>query len=400
MIIKLKLKQIFLIALILICFGINFKINENDEIKWFYDFFDRLRKKPINSVMFYSVWVQGDNDFSKLRPIGGSDNFYLKWKNAFSSFLEAQKKYQLKTDPEFKAHLIIDRRTFFLHQDDLINFKKKYQDIFNYYFIEDLYQDEQDKIIRDQCLNGIGSICSDMVRSTKEAEDDLMIYMDVDLFTDSFQHRKELISSKAYGLEVDYRGIYQKVLIENDKISWNCDILITYLNPIESNIARKNLRKRMDEYYYRYSDINQRKERAKIEKIEDYFQNLKERVNLIFEYTDHYIDQNKIIMDVIGPGFWRDMFLQGIAKPYYDYKKISKTHLSWIDDNKNNSFRSIYTIKQLKPFYSDEDIKEYIEYRLMDYDVSFFKKGNINWIDLLDVELKKKELCLINTQIK
>ncbi len=403
---KNKLKfSIFLFSfLIIISIGSCFfyKINLEEDVDWFYDFFDRLRKKPIQNASIYSVWVQGDNDFSKLRPIGGSESFYQEWKKAYTALLKAQKKYQVNKDPDFKTYLIIDQRTFDLHKSDLIDLKEKYSASFDYFFIEDLYQDFDNKIIFDQCMNGIGSICSDMIRSTKKNNDDLTIYIDIDLFTNSFQHRKRLISSTIYGLDVDYPGIYHKVSRRGYILKWNCDLLITYLNSTDAHISRVLLRKKMEEYAYRYNDFSQRKDRAKFEKFDDYLSSLNERVDLIFLHGDHYIDQNKIILDVIGPGFWRDIYVKGVAKAYYDAdSNPEKTHLSWIDNHSNEIFfKGRYTTNQLKSLHVDEYIKKYIKYSLMYYDASFFKKGAVKWLDLLEQEMSKTDLELNEYKIK
>jgi hypothetical protein len=359
-------------------------IGLHEKRNWHHSFFKALEDQKIEHYRLLSIWVRGDQpDHKPVNPIGGSEEKFIAWKKAMNAFLKAAQK---KEKPFVRVALILDKETRAITQELISQWEQDYPGHLDIIFLENLVTVESDRTLLQgfkQCTEGIPSICSDFLRNKylHDEKYEVNVYLDIDTFTQSYEHRYSLKSADVFGLGLGIKGLFNTFNYNKGSISWNGDLLIDYDSQTNWPYIHALLKEELDHYNHFYEDIIQRSYRLRLPSLTAYQENLVERMHWWIKNPDRNFNQNALIIQGIGPVFWEKMMLRNQSNPYsLSNTKHLDNYFSWNEDKKFTFFNYL-CIESLSAQMNEGFAHSLLKITLMIYDYQYFNVRQLPWMN-------------------
>jgi hypothetical protein len=349
-----------------------------------------LKKNGIQEYRLLSIWVKGDlAHHGTINPIGGHKHAQ-EWQVAMEQFLKASYYHkQVKKDPHVLVELILDKETYATSMDLLRHWQKTYPSHLKVTLLESFADDHLIDEPMRQCQQGIPSICSDFLRSwcLEDIDYTMNVYLDIDTFSEAYRHRWSQKSSFLLGAACVEKGLWSVLRLSPQMMSWNGDMLISYGHKIDWPLLKAKLLQNYNLYERPFRDIYQRSQRLNHPTFHDYEVDLTQRKQWWHAHPELNFDQNSIILEVIGPGFWVRQLLTGSAYPYKRTQEVDN-YFSWCDQQELIPMRPI-SLQDIINIFGVDQADNYLSLNLMLYDYFYFKKFKLSWIKALEDEILK-----------
>ncbi len=379
---------------------------------WWSSFFQCLQSQN-QSYRFLQIWVQSDSTKRPfVIPVGSSDLDLEQWSQGVDHFLQQSFRYP---NVSFLYSFITDEKTFYQHNDLFLKWTEKYPKKIEFVFYSDLLAPlPQLTNAPNQCENGIAAACSDLLRliSLHNPLYDYNVYMDIDTFihcrkfalnpllpSSPFAH-----SSKHFlGLSLSTPGLahssytYVGNTIDQSTLHINNDLLIDFKTPQWLWNFVQSLGFQRLEPAANFFDLLA--ERPLLTTYEQYLLHLDTKVQFALEHPHQNINQVPLVINTVGPGLWKDLYLRGLSHRYP--LPVIPSNGGWM-----NHICSVYgntSASDLALFLSEDpcSIQNMLALNFLAHDYYYFEARNSPWIPFLKetIHQKLKTISLENFEI-
>lgn len=291
---------------------------------WYDDFYSELHQNP-TPYRLLQIWVQADNPSQATTPIGGSQQDAQYWAQGVESFLAqaaAHPSCQVTLD------LVLDTPTLLHHQQLINHWENNYPYNFKLLKLDDLLPSLPDNhFIASQCTCGIAASCSDILRIfLLPQKGTYSTYMDIDTFLYRIEHQKKpfanfdvvaTTSPQAYGLTQGVHDVFMGMVNGLEKptpiIYLNNDCLISQPEALMWPLIHARLLAEIERSSSYWLLLN---ERGQITEYESYCHNLEKRLDWALDNPYANLNPNSLVINMAGPGFWRQLFDQYLIAGY------------------------------------------------------------------------------------
>jgi hypothetical protein len=349
------------------------------EKHWYNSFFDKLIEKDVHNVRFFQVWVSPFQDHRAIALVGGNNERFDLWKEATEAFFDTALLYQDRI--YFQYQILVDQKVKDRHKSLVDHWRVKYGEMVQWILLDSISYPQESSYQSgfQQCITGCASVCSDFLRLTQLKNDrfEIDIYMDIDTFSQSYNHKNTISSKHALGAHITDPGMYHTFHVTNKMVSYNCDLLVAYKLTLDKQQSLKNdMSIILKDYRPLYDHISQQYQRAALLSYDLYNASIEPLIQWAIDHPSRNINQYGLILGGIGPGFWKTQLQKNISHPYrYGFTEDFDNYFSWRDAQSYLPY-AFETYESLLAYYQDENIaKNFLWLNISLYDYIMFKSN-------------------------